>query len=90
MIEIALFHKDDCGLCDQVHAELMDFIQRHDLENKIRLQLLDILERSEWYDQYSDRIPVILANNQEICHYFFDEPAVCKALGITPKNPSGE
>ncbi len=82
MIEVVLFHKQDCDLCEQVLAELQSFIQGHGLERQVSLQLKDILDRTEWYDQYSDRIPVVAVNGQVVSHYFLDEPALCEALGI--------
>ena len=82
MIDIVLFHKEDCGLCDQVLAELEAFIRDHGLEKQVCLRLMDILDNTEWYDRYSERIPVVMVNNQIVCHFFLDEPALLRALGM--------
>ena len=82
LTDVVLFYKTDCGLCDQVLAELQEFIRNFGLERQVCLQLRDILDKTEWYDQYSERIPVVMVNNQEVCHFFFDKPALCRALGI--------
>jgi len=80
VIEVVLFYKDDCDLCDLVLAELQKFIQDHRFEKNICLQLRDIIDHPEWYDQYSEQIPVVLVNNQVVCRYFFDESALCRVL----------
>ncbi|MYB34918.1 MAG: hypothetical protein F4X92_07315 [Gammaproteobacteria bacterium] len=82
MIDIVLFHKEDCGLCDQVLAELESFIRDRGLEGQVCLQPRDIMDSTEWYDQYSEQIPVVMVNNQVVCHFFLDESALCQALDI--------
>ena len=33
--------------------------------------------------KYGDRVPVLCIDEQEVCHYFFDEPALFNYLNLS-------
>ena len=49
-----LFGTLGCHLCEVAQALLMPFV-----EHGLLVELLDIVEREEWVDQYALRIPVL-------------------------------
>jgi hypothetical protein len=43
---------------------------------RFELKFVDVDEDSELVERYGARVPVLLANGQEICHYFLDKQAL--------------
>jgi len=44
------------------------------------LRIIDIEGREELEDRFGERIPVLLHEGEEICHYFLDEAALKRRL----------
>lgn len=90
-LEIELFYRSDCHLCDQMNSQVSLFIREHALQDDVAIRYRDIEEREEWFDYYREHIPVIVVAREEVCHYFFDPRSFRDALsaqGVSTENPS--
>lgn len=78
--EVTVYTKDGCHLCDQMLAQL-DAIRHDDAGNpRFRVIVLDIEDRQEWYELYREYVPVVVVNDEEVCHYFLDQKEFEQAL----------
>jgi len=79
-IEVTVYIKDGCHLCDEMLAQL-DAL-RHDAAGNPRfsVNVLDIEDRQEWYELYREYVPVLVVNDEEVCHYFLDQQEFEQAL----------
>lgn len=88
-LQIELFYRTDCHLCDQMDRQVRLFIEENALQPHVTIQYRDIEERAEWFDYYKEHIPVAVVAEEEICHYFFDRQSFQDALstyGIRTKD----
>jgi hypothetical protein len=66
-----------CHLCDDLIAALQAFLPTQGGDAPA-VEIIDIDTRPDLEDAWGDKVPVLLAGNvgsaqeQEICHYFFD------------------
>lgn len=76
MIEVVLFTKPGCCLCDTVKAQLgkLRATQPFDLRE------VNILEDSAAYAKFHEEIPVVFINGRKACKYHLDEPAFLRRL----------
>ena len=68
-IELTLFYREGCHLCDQMLAELSPYIN---LAN-VNLERIDIDEHPVWLSRYNALIPVLHVNDEPICKYYLDK-----------------
>lgn len=80
LVEVTVYVKDGCHLCDQILAQLTDINTDHEGARRFRLTTRDIGERQEWYELYREYVPVVVVNNEEVCHYFLDQQEFERAL----------
>lgn len=66
-----------CHLCHDMQAQL----EPHAAKLGFAIQVLDVDEDPALEAQWDELVPVLLLNDQEICHYFLDLPALYKACG---------
>ena len=69
MIEIVLYSKPDCCLCDDVKAQLAR-LQR---ATPFDLREVNILEDPRAYEQFKEEIPVVFMNGKKAFKYRLDE-----------------
>lgn len=74
MTTLTVLSRTYCHLCDDLIAALEDFQRRAGLNYPI--DIIDIDQMPELEAKYGDKVPVLLIDGHEICHYFFDEPAL--------------
>ena len=76
----ALYIRHGCHLCDAFLAELQQFDKN--LLNEIRL--IDVDESAEDQQRFGDKVPILLAADVEVCHYYFDADKLksCLKLGV--------
>lgn len=74
--EITLYGRPGCHLCDTATAELAPLLA----EYGATLTTVNIEDDDALHRAHLERIPVILVDGVEICHFFVDEPALRAAL----------
>jgi hypothetical protein len=42
--------------------------------------VIDIDAQTQWESEFGDKVPVLLYEDRELCHYFLDEPVVTAFL----------
>ena len=74
--------RSGCGLCEAALEEFHEFLKAAApaARQPVRVNIVDLAEHPELEPVYGARVPVIEWQGQEICRYFFDEPAVRKCL----------
>jgi hypothetical protein len=81
-VSLTFVTRSGCGLCEAALEELHTFLKANmpAAREPVRVNIVDLAEHPELETVYGARVPVIEWQGQEICHYFFDEPAVRKCL----------
>jgi glutaredoxin len=75
--QLTLYSRAGCHLCEDMFDTLQEFSK--DLEFSV--EVVDIDQEAELRLHYDTRVPVLALGEREICHYFLDKVALCKALG---------
>lgn len=75
--QLRLMSRGYCHLCHDMEQALQPLLQ----EFGLALEVLDVDTDPELEARYDERVPVLLLGEEELCHYFLDEPRVRKALG---------
>lgn len=73
---VTLYGRPGCHLCDDAAADLQPLLA----ETGATLITVNIEDDDALHRAHLERIPVILVDGVEICHFFVDEPAVRDAL----------
>lgn len=69
MQQLQLVVREGCHLCD----EFEDLLAHHPLHSQFELERIVINGRPELEDRYGTKVPVLLEEDREICHYFLNE-----------------
>lgn len=79
---LTFVRRTGCSLCDAAFDELESFLsQLHSRTGaKVGLEIIDLADEPRLELAYGHRIPVIECDGEEICHFFFDEPALKECL----------
>ena len=80
MIEIVLYTKPDCCLCDTVKAQLHKLRARQPFE----LREVNILEDSGAYAKFHEEIPVVFMDGRKAFKYHLDERVFLQRLKSQP------
>ena len=80
MMEVVLFTKPGCCLCDTVKAQLNKLRAMQPFE----LREVDILEDSAAYAKFHEEIPVVFINGRKAFKYHLDEKAFLQRLKSRP------
>ena len=75
-MELTLYTRADCRLCDEMHAALAPCIERFSLD----LELVDVDRDPELRHRHGARVPVLALDGLEVCHWFLDEDALLARL----------
>ncbi len=78
-MELILYYREQCHLCDAMRKALVAFSRRH---QQINWREVDIDRDIELIRRYDARVPVLCQGETEICHYFFDESALIAILDL--------
>lgn len=76
MIELTLYTRAGCHLCDEMKAGLAFLASEPD----IRLTEIEVGWEGELADRYGRLLPLLELAGREICHYFLDEERLREAL----------
>jgi glutaredoxin len=71
-----LYGRAWCHLCEDMRAELEPIAQRFG----IGIQWIDIDDDPALEARYNERVPVLMLDGRELCHYRLDANAVEAAL----------
>ncbi len=77
MLELVLYSRRGCHLCDDLLLELEPLCR-----GKASILVRDIDTNPDWAEEYSEAIPVLCCNDQEICRYHLDREALMKLLSL--------
>jgi len=80
MIEVILFTKPGCCLCDTVKAQL----GRLQATQPFTLREVNILEDGAAYARFHEEIPVVVINGRKAFKYHLDEEAFLRRLKSRP------
>ncbi len=75
-MQLILYVRRDCHLCAEMHRELMDLGARL----LLAVEMVDIDSDPELATRYGHKVPVLVGGDEEICHYFLDEPQLAEFL----------
>jgi len=67
-LKLTLVSRTYCHLCHEMEAALIPLA----LEFGMKVDVLDVDADSELEARYNERVPVLLHEGHEICHYFLD------------------
>ena len=74
--EFNLYMRSDCHLCEDMLEMLLPYKQSH----HIIINLFDIDGSEQLKARYGLKIPVLMFQEQEICHYYFDQQSFLSVL----------
>ena len=75
--KLTLYSRVGCHLCE----DMLDTLQAFSKDLEFSVDVVDIDQEPSLRLRYDTRVPVLAVGEQEICHYFLDKVALCKALG---------
>jgi glutaredoxin len=73
--ELVVYSRRGCHLCEDLLAELEPLCR-----DRAGIVVRDVDTNPEWLKAYSDAVPVLVVEGQEICRYHLDRSAVIKLL----------
>lgn len=80
MKKLQLVVREGCHLCD----EFEDLLEHHPLRDQFELERVVINRDGEleslYGAKYGAKVPVLLVEKGEICHYFLNEERLIRAL----------
>jgi glutaredoxin len=75
---LTLYSRFHCHLCQ----DMLSLLQERQAEFGFQLEVVDIDSDPELVKRYGEKVPVLVRDAQEICHYYLDEAAL-KACLVT-------
>lgn len=78
MIEVVVYSKPGCCLCDEVKGQLAKLQEKHPFE----MREVNILDDPEAYEKYKEEIPVVFINGRKAFKYQLDEGKFLKRLQL--------
>ncbi len=73
---LTLYHREGCGLCDQMLAELSALKSRY----TFALEIVDIDEDPELRERFNVLVPVLAVDGDILCCHFLDRSALLDEL----------
>ncbi len=67
-----IYGREACHLCDVMRTELETYLRGKSIPYTLVEHFLDGMNH-ELEQQFGAKVPVLLCNNIEVCHYFFDQ-----------------
>lgn len=69
MLELCLYNRVGCHLCEDMWQQLQALQSEYDFSIKV----IDVDKNADLCQRYGDKVPVLIAGQIELCHYFLDE-----------------
>jgi hypothetical protein len=60
--EIVVYSRRSCHLCEDLIEELLRLVRPHD----VGLRVLDVDTRADWKERFGLRVPVVMADGEEL------------------------
>ena len=79
-MRLILYVRQDCHLCAEMRSELTALETRL----AVTFELVDIDSDPKLVVRYGHKVPVLVGGDEEICHYFLDEPQLAEYLSRLP------
>lgn len=79
-VEVVIYSKPDCHLCDEIKAQLKKLQRRHRFE----LSEVNILEDPEALNRFKEEIPVVFINGRKAFKFYLDEQEFLRKLQRNP------
>jgi glutaredoxin len=76
MIEVVVYSKPGCCLCDEVKAKLERLREQHWFE----LREVNILNDRQLFEEFKEQIPVLFINGRKAFKFHLDEKEFLKRL----------
>ena len=73
--KIQVYSRPGCHLCEVLVEQLLPLIR-----GQLELQICNIDTESDWQQRYALRIPVVVFDQREICHYNLDKDAIVRIV----------
>lgn len=70
--ELTMYGRPGCHLCEDMQNDLLNLQDELDF----KLQVIDVDRDPGLIEQYGSRVPVLVSDKGEICHYFLDKQAL--------------
>jgi glutaredoxin len=83
MVEVLVYSKPGCHLCDDVKEQLRKLQSEHPFD----LREVNILEDPDAFEQYKDEIPVVFVNGRKAFKYYFDREQFLSRLSAAAHHP---
>ena len=74
--QLRLLVHEGCHLCDEMEA----LLEHHPLRDHFELERVVINNQPELEAEFGIKVPVLLEQKEEICHYFLDESRLRRLL----------
>ena len=87
-LRFTLYSRSYCHLCEDMLAALQAFMARQGLAYTV--DVVDVDADPALVARYDERVPVLVGESAgesagaELCHYFLDEAALRRHLGLQP------
>lgn len=75
-LTLTLYMRVGCHLCEQMQVQLEILQQRHNFS----LNIVDIDTDNYLKLRYGERVPLLAAGEQELCHFHLDEGVLLAQL----------
>jgi hypothetical protein len=72
---IQVYSRPGCHLCEILLEELMLIIR-----DQLELQVLNVDTNSDWQARFGHLLPVVVFEDQEICHFKLDKEAIARIV----------
>ena len=76
-MELVLYSREACGLCDEMLAQLQPLLLSH----QASIRVVDIAGDTELMHRFGLRIPVLLCDGEIICEVNLDHSFVAPSVG---------
>ena len=67
-VTLVLYSRIHCHLCEDMHLQLEELQGEYGFELVVR----DVDAHPDWASAYGDEVPLLFAEDVEICRYFLD------------------
>jgi predicted thioredoxin/glutaredoxin len=75
LAKIQVYSRPGCHLCEILVDQLMPIIR-----GRLDLQMCNIETNSDWLARFELRIPVVVFEGEEICHFKLDKEAIARIV----------
>lgn len=76
VLNFTLYGRVYCHLCHDMEEALVALLHEEGMGRTFAIDSIDVDEDEALELQFGERVPVLVAGGQELCHYFLDPAAV--------------